>query len=93
MKTFKGDFYKFLEKLKNGEHFSYSKYSDGELFILQGKQLILGPNPQHHSYHNTEDHKHFDPNEHSFFKDKLFNAFRFNNNNYYIGKGKTIVTS
>lgn len=85
MKTFKGDFYKFLNKLKNNEHFSYSKYSDGELFILQGKTLILGPDPQNHSYKNSEDHKHFDPNQHGFFKDMLFSAFTFDHPNYYIG--------
>lgn len=85
MKTFNGDFDKFLNKLKNKEHFSYSKYSDGELFILQGKELILGPNPQQHSYQNSEDFKHFDPNQHNFFKDMLFEAFKFNHPNYYIG--------
>jgi hypothetical protein len=83
MKTFKGDFYKLLDKLKNNEHFSYSKYSDGELFILQGKQLILDPN--HHSYFNTEDHKYFDPTQHDYFRKMLLDAFRFNHENYYIG--------
>lgn len=84
-KTFKGDFYKFLNKLKNKEHFSYSKYSDGELFILQGQEIILGPSPEHHSYKNSEDYKHFDPNKHAFFKEKLYNAFKFKHPNYYIG--------
>lgn len=85
MKTFKGDFYKLLDKLKKGENFSYSKYSDGELFILQGKKLVLGPEAYNHNYINTEDHKYFDPQYHSYFKDMLFEAFKYNKENYYIG--------
>lgn len=85
MKTFKGDFYKLLDKLKNGVNFSYSKYSDGELFILQGQRLILGPAGNHHSYLNTEDHKYFDPVEHDYFRNMLFDAFRYSVDNYYIG--------
>jgi hypothetical protein len=83
MKTFKGDFYKMLERIKNKEHFSYSKFSDGELFILQGKSFSLGPHS--HSYENSEDFKDFDATRHSFHQQKLLEAFQYKHPNYYIG--------
>jgi hypothetical protein len=83
MKTFKGDFYKMLEKIKNKEHFSYSKFSDGELFILQGKSFSLGPHS--HSYENSEDFKDFDATKHSFHQQKLLEAFQYKHPNYHLG--------
>ena len=85
MKSFKGDFYKLLNKLKNNEHFSYSKYSDGELYVLKGDKLVLGPEMHNHSYQNEEDHKYFDPQEHSHFRELLFQSFKYDRQNYYIG--------
>ena len=44
MKTFKGDFDLFKNKLINNEHFAFSRFSDGEMFILQNKRLVLSEN-------------------------------------------------
>lgn len=85
MKTFKGDYYKLFNKLKNNEPFSFSKYSDGELYILLNHRLILGPEPWNHSYQCEEDHKYFNPSEHGHFRAMLITAFKFNHPNYYIG--------
>ncbi len=41
MKTFEGDLLKFVSLVENGENFAYSRYSDGELFILQNQKLEL----------------------------------------------------
>jgi hypothetical protein len=85
MKTFKGDFYKFYEMLRNKIPFSFCKFSDGELFILQNKELILGPRPEHHSYTDDQDHKTFIPGIHEFYRQKLFNSLSYCANNYYAG--------
>ena len=91
MKTFKGDFYNLLEKLKKGENFSFIRFSDGELFILQNKHLILdnkdtrldgnivGPK------YAIEDHKEFIPGQHEFFRKKLEDSLKFHKKNYYVG--------
>jgi len=84
-KTYKGDFEKFYNKIKNKEHFSFCKFSDGELYILKNQLLILGPNPEHHSYQDNIDHKHFDPNLHQFYRQKLFDSLKYKSNNYYVG--------
>jgi hypothetical protein len=40
-KTFCGDFYKFLNKIKNKENFAVSRFGDGELFIIEGNDIDL----------------------------------------------------
>ncbi|EKE03238.1 MAG: hypothetical protein ACD_20C00228G0004 [uncultured bacterium] len=91
MKTFEGDFYKLLNLLKKHEPFAFNRFSDGELFILQDKELILAENLVQvgdkvygHSY-TKEDFKHFDPKEHGFYKDRLIESFKFDKYNYYKG--------
>ena len=42
MKTFKGDFFKLYKMLVKGEPFAFSRYSDGELLILQNQELMFG---------------------------------------------------
>jgi hypothetical protein len=91
MKTFQKHFDMLLEKLKNGEHFGYCRFSDGELRIMQNVELKLasdhnkiGEHIKSASYH-LEDHKHFNPNEHQFFHNKLMESYRFKKNNYYVG--------
>jgi len=44
MKTFEGHLELFREKLSNGENFAFTRFSDGELFILQNKRLELNEN-------------------------------------------------
>lgn len=84
-KTFKGDFDKFYQKFKNKENFSFCKFSDGELYILKNQLLVLGPNPEHHSYQDDSDHKLFDPEKHQFYRERLFDSLKYKSENYYIG--------
>lgn len=90
-KTFLGDFNKLLAKLRSKEPFAFNRFSDGELIILQNKELILGqgiikigdnitPGP-----YQKEDFKHYNPSEHQFFRNKLLESFRFRKKNYYKG--------
>ena len=40
MKDFKEDFNILRDKLKAGEHFAFSRFSDGEVFVLENKRLV-----------------------------------------------------
>ena len=41
MKNFRTHFITFRDKLRNKEHFAFSRFSDGEMHILQNKELKL----------------------------------------------------
>ena len=43
-KDFHKDFNELLRMLKEGENFAFTRFSDGELFILQNKTLVLADN-------------------------------------------------
>ena len=77
MKDFTTAFDTLLDKIKNKENFAFTRFSDGELFILQNKTVILandhyvtgdikGPN-----IYTEEEQKEFIPEKHGFFKEKL----------------------
>jgi hypothetical protein len=91
MKSFVGDFYKLLDLLKARESFAFNRFSDGELYILQGKELILDSQQVKvgeriaDARYQQEDHKRFHPEEHSFYRDRLIDAFRFRKHNYFNG--------
>lgn len=91
MKTFRSDFNKLFTKIKTGENFAFSRFSDGELFILEnlelkldnnliqvGKDIVRGP-------YKKADFKHFDPNIHQEFRNKLISSFKHKQTNYYKG--------
>ena len=91
MKNFREDFFKFKSKLENRENFSLARYSDGELYILQNKKLVLDDgvirvgDRQWGGSYKPADFKNFDPNEHAFYQNKLVEAFKYNQENYYRG--------
>jgi hypothetical protein len=91
MKTFQGDFYKIVEKLKNNENFSFIRFSDGELFVLQNKELILNSSGTTLNgsivgqAYAKEDHKEFIPGKHEFFRKKLQDSLQFKKENYFVG--------
>jgi len=90
-KTFQGDINLFKDKLNNKENFAFTRYSDGELYILKGLELKLsngtiqiGDKEQYGPYQSQE-FKHFDPKIHNEFRDKLIEAFQFKSENYFKG--------
>jgi hypothetical protein len=91
MKTFRGDFDLLKNKLINNEHFGFSRFSDGEMVVLQNKRLELNEN--HYivgnqtgsGYYNKEEQKKFDPKEHQFYRNKLIESIQFKKENYYKG--------
>ena len=80
-KEFKEHFNLFLDKVKNKENFAFARFSDGELFILQNKELKLDDNYIQVGDQITggpykpADFKHFDPKKHSFYRNKLIESF------------------
>ena len=91
MKTFKGDFEKIKNKLISGENFSFTRFSDGELFVLQNKRLELNENHfiigdhRGDGWYNEEEQKTFTPGVHEFFRQKLEDSLKYNVPGFYRG--------
>ena len=91
MKSFKQHIQNFKQKLLDREPFAFARYSDGELFILQNKELKLDNgliqvgNNINHGFYKAQDFKHFDPIKHEDFRHKLLEAFEYKQTNYYKG--------
>jgi len=91
MKNFKKHFLFFKEKIVRDEKFAFSRFSDGEMFILQNKELKLDHNliqmgdKIHSGPYKKDDFKHFDPKEHKEFQKNLVKAFRHKQKNYFKG--------
>ena len=90
-KDFRQHFVMFSEKIRAKENFAFSRYSDGELYILQNRELKLdqgliqiGDEKQGGVY-QPADFKHFDPKEHGFYQQKLIDAFKHRQAGYYKG--------
>jgi hypothetical protein len=90
-KCFKQDFNTILTLLQNRIPFAFNRFSDGELFILQNKELVLDQNLVKIGSHVTEgpyakeDFKRFHPDEHGFYQARLMDAFRFRKPRYFKG--------
>lgn len=93
VKDFTQELFKFVDKLKNQEPFGFSRFSDGELRILQNKELILNNNGikigTHENTHGwtrpVYDQKHFDPTNHAWVRKKLIDCLSYKQKNYYKG--------
>lgn len=79
MKTFDGDFNKFLNKIKNNEHFSLSRWGDGELSIIEGKPIDL-------RWKGNGEFR-YDPNMDDYIgvRNKMIVSYTNQDDNYYIG--------
>lgn len=91
MKEFNKAFDNILNMIKNKENFAFSRFSDGELFILQNKTVVLadnhyitgdirGPNK-----YTKEEHKEFYPELHGLYRDKLVECYKHNQEKYFKG--------
>lgn len=91
MKDFTVAFDTLLQKIKNKENFAFTRFSDGELFILQNKKVILADNHyvtgeiKGSNIYTKEEQKEFLPDEHEFFHKKLWECYLHNQVNYYKG--------
>jgi len=89
--TFEQDFFLFLEKIRKNENFAFSRFSDGELYIMQNRKIIIENKMAYvrESYHNgywgDEELKQFIPEEQQFYRKKLIECFKHQQENYYKG--------
>jgi hypothetical protein len=90
-KNFREDFIKFTDMIRNDEHFAFTRFSDGELWILQNKELKLSEDviqvgtEKSPGIYKEADFKHYDPTHHNLFREKLIEAYKFKQPNYYKG--------
>ena len=91
LKTFSGEFDKFLNKIQNKENFAFARFSDGELFMLKGEKVVLAEdhyvtgNLRGTGVYPKEEQKEFDPLRDKFYQDKLIEALSFRKEGYYKG--------
>jgi hypothetical protein len=91
MKTFEGDFLKLKSKLEKGENFAFSRFSDGEMYILGNVRLEIAND--HYQIGNgvgggtygNEELKSFIPERHQYYRQKLVDSLQFKKENYYKG--------
>ena len=91
LKDFHKAFDHVLNKVKNEENFAFTRFSDGELFIMQNKHLLLAEN--HYitgdvsgpNRYTAEEQKEFKPEEHQFYREKLTEAFLHTQEGYFKG--------
>ena len=82
---FKDDFFLLVEKLKNNENFAYTRFSDGEIAIMQNKRLLLANDhvilgETHHNFGYTKN-----DDEHQKLRQKLLEAYKYKSKNYFVG--------
>ena len=91
LKNFHKAFDKILDMLKEGENFAFTRFSDGELFILQNKTLVLADNHyitgdiKGQNRYTEEEHKEFYPEKHQKYRELLIETFKHNQKNYFKG--------
>ena len=90
-KDFTGEFDSLLGRLKSGENFAFVRFSDGEMFIMQNKQVTLAENHfvtgdrKGMGRYPAEEQKEFLPKEHQFYREKLIESLKFQKQNYFKG--------
>jgi|TARA_R110002012_G_scaffold61887_2_gene162386 hypothetical protein len=91
MKNFSKAFDDMLSMIKNGENFAFTRFSDGELFIMQNKTVVLAENHYVTGHikgpnrYTKEEQKEFYPEQHQFYREKLIQCYKHNQNNYFKG--------
>lgn len=91
MKHFRKAFDSLLDKIRNKENFAFTRFSDGELFIMQDKTVVLADN--HYitgkikgpNRYTKEEHKEFYPEKHQKYREKLIQCYMHNQDRYYKG--------
>lgn len=90
-KLFNEEFDKFKNFLEIGKNFAFSRFSDGEIFILQNKKLILSDNfyvtgeLAGSNIYGPEERKEFNPQIHQFYRLELLKSFKHRQDGYYKG--------
>jgi len=92
-KDFRKELTFFLDKIKNNTPFAFSRFSDGEQYILDNLELKLDNDViqvgdyKSPGFYKQADHKHFDPNQHGHIRQMLMDSLLHKQNEYYKGIG------
>jgi hypothetical protein len=90
-KKFHQDFKKLETNIKQKKNFAFLRFSDGELFVLQNKKLVISENfwsldnEKKKASFASNEKKSFLPNKHQFYRKQLLNSLKFSKKNYYKG--------
>lgn len=90
-KDFRKDLIILGDLLGKGENFAFSRFSDGEIYMLQNKEIILHQNGAKvgdiilGGSYSEDDLKHFVPGRDEFYRQKLEEALIYRQDNYYKG--------
>lgn len=91
MKDFTLEVDKFTKMLENKENFAFTRFSDGELHMLQGKpffirnDMTLSNGRLCKGFWGNEELKTFDPDADKKCQDKLIESFKHRQHNYFKG--------
>jgi len=90
-KEFKKDLIDLAVRLKNKEKFAFTRFSDGELYILQNKKIFIKNKKcflrgkEHDGYWGDEELKSFIPEENQSLRNHLKESFTHKQKNYFKG--------
>ena len=96
MKDFTEEFDKIKALIVSGEPFAFSRFSDGEVTILQNNVVVLaedhfiqgdlhGDDVKHGGSYLPEEQKDFRPDRDGFYQKQLVKAFTHRQHNYFKG--------
>lgn len=93
MKNFTQDFYTFYFKFLSKENFAFTRFSDGEMFIMNNLEVTLDNNLTrvgevlHGCHYPMHDHKSFIPSDpvHQSFRERLIESYKHKQKNYFVG--------
>ena len=96
MKDFTREFDKIKALIVSGDPFAFSRFSDGEVTVLQNNVVVLakdhfiqgdlhGDDVKHGGSYLPEEQKEFRPDKHDSFQKKLVEAFKHRQYNYFKG--------
>ena len=91
MKDFHNDFNDILKLLKSKKHFAFTRFSDGELYMMQNRKFKIEKDKvflrgeTHSGQWGEEELKEFIPEEQQIYREKLIETFTFVKPNYIKG--------
>lgn len=91
MSKFYSDFHNVLQKIQNKENFAFTRFSDGELYIMQNRKVVISQDTcflreeEHVGSWGPEEHKSFNPETDGFLREKLLECFMHKQEGYYKG--------
>jgi len=91
IKLFDKELREFEQYIKDKKNFAFVRFSDGELFILQNKKVILSSNQYQtgdtigRGTYTQEEQKEFLPEKHQHFRELLLDSFVYDDRNFYKG--------